>query len=288
MRGVAGIAPSKDNYWSTPIQAKTRYGNKTSEPHGRLQSAVLSFSNGPVAPSDMVGGSNRSIILMACDSGGTLLSPDKPATQIDATFTGAASGQLWSTRATVSGAQYGYVFAPALQKNYTIASYDLPSNGSSLVATRHHAVTHEGGALPSSTTPVSGAGLTVTATKSNSERAESLQFEVILLSPKLAGGWSLLGEASKWVSVSPQRFSAVHTSAATAFVQLSGAAGERVEVAWQDPSGKLVSKACVIAGGGGGGGGGGADGSGQRFTMTMKLARSDVALGQYAVSCVAP
>ena len=89
---AVGIAPSKDNYWSTAIQNGTRYGKQTSEPRGRLQAAVLSFSNGPVAPSDMVGGSNRTIILKACDSGGTLLSPDKPATTMDCVFRRAAFG----------------------------------------------------------------------------------------------------------------------------------------------------------------------------------------------------
>ena len=37
---AVGIAPSKDNYWSTPVQAGSHYGNKTSEPHSRLQAAA--------------------------------------------------------------------------------------------------------------------------------------------------------------------------------------------------------------------------------------------------------
>ena len=51
---ATGIAPSKDNYWSTPIQAGTHYGPLTREWRNRMQSAVSSLTTGPVAPSDMV------------------------------------------------------------------------------------------------------------------------------------------------------------------------------------------------------------------------------------------
>ena len=46
---AVGLAPSKDNYWSTQDQPGNPYGPWGDEPHSRLQSAVLSFSTGPVA-----------------------------------------------------------------------------------------------------------------------------------------------------------------------------------------------------------------------------------------------
>ena len=86
------------------------------------------------------------------------------------------------------------------------------------------------------------------------------------------------------MSVSPQRFSSVQTSAAGASVVLSGAPGENVTVEWQDPSGKVVSKSCVIAA---------ADDDSaiavSRRTVTMGLsrrgARDD---NEYDVSCTTP
>lgn len=74
------------------VQAGTHYGPSTSEPHGALQSAVLSLSDGPVCPSDAVNASNASLILHACDASGKLLRPDRPATAIDAVFTSQAFG----------------------------------------------------------------------------------------------------------------------------------------------------------------------------------------------------
>merc|ERR1711937_38172 len=71
-----GIAPSKDNYWSTEVQPGNKWGNSTKEPHNRLQAVVSSLTTGPVAPSDKIGLSNVSLILRACDQGGRLLTPD--------------------------------------------------------------------------------------------------------------------------------------------------------------------------------------------------------------------
>ena len=55
---AVGLAASKDNYWSTSHEAGESYGTWGYEPHSRLQSAVLSFSAGPVAPSDGIGASH--------------------------------------------------------------------------------------------------------------------------------------------------------------------------------------------------------------------------------------
>ena len=52
---LAQLAPSKDSYWSRPRQPGRAYGAVV-EPHLKLQSAVLSFSAGPVAVSDMIRG----------------------------------------------------------------------------------------------------------------------------------------------------------------------------------------------------------------------------------------
>lgn len=118
---AVGLAPSKDNYWSNETEVGNGYGIWGYEPHSRLQSAVLSLSAGPVAPADRIGSSNVALIMRACDAGGRLLSPDKPATKSDASFiqqafgksdgkdTG-ADGQLWTTYATVNGSRYAHSY----------------------------------------------------------------------------------------------------------------------------------------------------------------------------------
>jgi hypothetical protein len=65
-----------------------------------------------------------------------------------------------------------------------------------------------------------------------------LDFELVQLSPRLPGGWYLLGEViSKWVGVSAQRFTRVETTGEgpTASVWMRGAPGEDVTVAWLPP-----------------------------------------------------
>jgi hypothetical protein len=134
-----------------------------------LQSAVLSFSAGPVAPADRIGSSDVALIMKACDASGRLLSPDKPATKSDASFiyqafgasssqsiqeqqqqqqqqeeeeqlprgSAGADGQLWTTFATVNGSRYSYVLAPTLARNYSMSVTELGYNASTeLLAVR--------------------------------------------------------------------------------------------------------------------------------------------------------
>ena len=54
------------------------------EPYNRLQAAASTLSNGPVAPSDKIGGSDAALILRSCAGDGKLLQPDRPATKLDA------------------------------------------------------------------------------------------------------------------------------------------------------------------------------------------------------------
>ena len=63
-RWALGLAPSKDNFWSTP-QPGGRYGNHT-EPFNALQATIAALSTGPVQPSDAVGHSNVELILSTC------------------------------------------------------------------------------------------------------------------------------------------------------------------------------------------------------------------------------
>ena len=126
-----GVAPSKDNYWSTSVQNcpkvkknskarpsliewtkklthlffvvhffpnRIKYGNDT-EPHNRLQAAVITLSKGPVAPSDAVGKSDRGLIMRSAMEDGTLLQPSRPATMIDAMFERKAFGVTGVSRA---------------------------------------------------------------------------------------------------------------------------------------------------------------------------------------------
>ena len=90
----------------------------------------------------------------------------------------------------------------------------------------------------------------VTASKPLLVRAcDNDNFEQVLLAPKLSGGWYLLGEPSKWVSVSAQRFIAVTSNATAAAARVAGAVGEVVIIAWlapRSPQLAVVQHSCTI------------------------------------------
>lgn len=243
---AVGIAPSKDNYWSTPVQNGTHYGPTTAEPRGYLQSVVSTFSNGPVAPSDMVGGSNASLIMRACDSAGTLLRPDRSATNIDAVFVNragftntdgspaGAQGMIWFTTAVVAGARYGYLLAPQLD-----APYSLSLEEAGYAATDELVVFADG----------DGTMLTFDASHPLKVPASTSDAPVVMtMSPKLPSGWRVLGEFDKWIRVSPQRFADITSNATKMTVHIRGGrAGEEVTFLVVSPQGTVIPTWCKIA-----------------------------------------
>jgi hypothetical protein len=85
-----GVAPSKDNFWSTWNQEgaklNPKYKGRDGEPYSRIQSAVITLSRGPVAPSDQNGKSDVQLIMRSCMKDGRLLQLDRPAFALDQQF----------------------------------------------------------------------------------------------------------------------------------------------------------------------------------------------------------
>eukprot|EP01065_Artemidia_motanka_P043655 TRINITY_DN6088_c2_g1_i1.p1 TRINITY_DN6088_c2_g1~~TRINITY_DN6088_c2_g1_i1.p1 ORF type:complete len:802 (+),score=237.62 TRINITY_DN6088_c2_g1_i1:100-2505(+) len=233
---ATGIAPSKDNYWSTPTQAGTHYGKGTKEPNFRMQSAALTFTGGPVAPSDMINGSDAALVMRCCDASGRLLSPDRPAAEIDAYFTYLAfgigvNGHLWTTHSVVSGKKFGYAMGINIADQYNLTAADLYYDPTAKFLAVESAATS---AVPF------GAGAALTF-----EKQSLPDFTLYTIAP-VTGQYTLLGEPDKWVSVSSQRFSDLTDTS----VKLSGAAGEVVTVRWATADGAVMEGKCVIGGSG--------------------------------------
>jgi len=235
---AVGIAPSKDNYWSTPVQNGTHYGNNTRESHSRLEAAVSTLTNGPVAPSDKVGGSDAVLIMRCCDASGRLLSADRPATEIDAYFTqkagfGGVQGHLWSTYSTVTGQRFSYAIGISLESVYNLTLAELGYEaGAQLLATKIDAKTVT---TFSSKTPLAFEPL-----------ADEDDVQLYLIAPK-TGSYTLLGEPDKWISVSSQRFSDLASSGGATSVQVHGQAGEHVQVRWASASGHITTASCLLS-----------------------------------------
>ena len=85
-----GVAPSKDNFWSTENadggQLNPKYKGRHGEPFSRIQSAVITMTRGPVAPSDQNGRSDKELIMRSCMADGTLLQLERPAFALDEQF----------------------------------------------------------------------------------------------------------------------------------------------------------------------------------------------------------
>jgi hypothetical protein len=268
LAGALGLAPSKDVWWSNattryPKRAKCRYADAT-EPFPEVQGAVAALSAGPVAPGDAIGAANKSLIMRTCRADGTLLSPSLPATPVEAVFARRAAGH-WLPSAVEVNAAYTVLpaspgpgaaaapgrsgfGAPGSTVYAAVIAIDLPSAleltaselgfgaGAQLVAWRAR----------------DGAASAALASHVTMRPCAKVDFDLVYVSALGAragagdsAGPALLGEADKFVPVSPTRFTSWNVEAGRGVATLRGVAGERVDVAfWSE--GKVVSAACVV------------------------------------------
>eukprot|EP00051_Salpingoeca_urceolata_P021745 m.344479 g.344479 ORF g.344479 m.344479 type:complete len:749 (-) comp19854_c2_seq17:290-2536(-) len=237
-----GIGPSKDNYWSTPIQEGTHYGPSTREWNNRLQSAVITFTTGPVAPSDKVGSSDRDLIMRCCDQAGRLLRPDRPATHPDSFFvesafqSGGPRGEVTSTHVELDNFRWGYLIAAELQEDYnaTLADADVVGPGSFKAFESNVTKTREIVDF-NANTPL------------QLKKCGTTDFQQYTVAPVLPNGWTLLGEFDKWVSVSADRFSSLEAGSAGVSVVATGLENEKVTTNFFTPTGEIVSATCTVA-----------------------------------------
>jgi len=223
---AVGLAPTKDNYWSTSVQPGNPYKDNPTEPYTRLQSAVSTLSAGPVAPSDKIGYSDAALILKACMADGTLLSHIVPATSVDATFplragltSAGPQGEVWTSGSIVGGQLFGSVFVATLN-----APYALPLEAVGYPSTSSVAVIE---ANTTSTVTVLGPGSSLTA-----KACGRYDFQLYSIAPVLPNGWALIGETAKWVPVNSVRFSDLSYDDDSVTVTLNGAVNEAIVVSF--------------------------------------------------------
>ena len=242
-----GVAPSKDNYWSTSVQPGNKWG-KSVELHPRLQGAVLTLTKGPVCPSDKIGLSDRALIMRSAMDDGTLLQPARPATKVDRLFVAAAlsldgdtTEEVWFADTSVSGRRYGVVLAARLRHPYTMDLADDFGFDAAAVAAGMVAV-------EANTTSTLAANLAANGKLSLQPNGE-WDFGLYNLAPREANGWALLGEVSgKWVGVSAARVQRVESTTDRPLdVYVHGTPGEKVTLTFAPPQGTAtVDQTCTI------------------------------------------
>ena len=128
-----GVAPFKDDWWTTDVQEGSPYPDKPTEPNWQLQALVVGLSAGPNGPSDGLGLTNATLVRSTVRGDGLTLQPDRPATLTDAalraTFVGGKgrAPDVRSTWTAYAGHAYRWhhVLATQLDAPFTLALADL-------------------------------------------------------------------------------------------------------------------------------------------------------------------
>ncbi|KAK6165977.1 hypothetical protein SNE40_022776 [Patella caerulea] len=128
-----GIAPFKDNFWSTEVQTGNGY-NQT-EPHTSIHAAISTLSTGPVGLGDKVGHSNPNLIMRSCNAEGLILKPSKPITAIDKQIQQMAfggnigpEGKIYTTYSNIDNHIFGIILAANISMDYTLRIQDTGIN----------------------------------------------------------------------------------------------------------------------------------------------------------------
>lgn len=237
-----GVAPFKDNFWTTTNQPGNPY-NRT-EPYPQLESVVSTLSTGPVAPSDRIGYSDKKLIMRSCNDDGLILKPSKPATSIDLQIIQAAfkgfTCEVWSTFSFISGWFFGIILAADCRPGESISISPAeagfgPKFPESVAFSWFQ---------PEAGFPFNGSSsLTLSGCLKN-------PFCLYLTAPviRTASGKRIVlyGELSKWVSMSPNRVREINRSQAEVYVALQGASSEHVTFTYS-VDGVMVNLECVLS-----------------------------------------
>jgi len=254
-----GLAPFKDNWWSTPDQP----GNKwdSDEPYVTVHGAVATYSTGPVTVADEVGHSDKDLIMRSCDENGRILKPARPATAIDATYykvfndSSGPSGEVWTTYSTTSSGRkpdidclllWYHVLVPELKTEYNLSLTEILSldgRGAKCASKVAYSVY---------SVPTVDFNLTKLQVMDLAEEHVSLSvtdmtsMDIYHLAPRLPNGWTVLGEMGKWVPVSEQRMVSVTWTTESVTVVLSGAPGERLQLSFVAPDARILHGRCTV------------------------------------------
>ena len=239
-----GLSTSKDGFWTTNFQSGNPYGDESVEPYPLLESAITTLSAGPVAIGDKIGVTDLSLVFRSCTKSGRLLHPSHPAKMIDRVIyhkafgTNNLNGEVWATTSVVTGVQYGYLLAADISISGSVIPSDLSL--------------HEENSSTGYFYAFEGNSTSVLIKFSLNQPLElpvlslSVGFLFYTIVPVLSNGWSFLGESSKWVAVSPDRFIGISTLDSGLAVRAIGSDQEVMQVDFITPTGEIVPVSCTF------------------------------------------
>lgn len=230
------------------------------EPYPWVHAVAASLSAGPIAPGDLIGSSNVSLILQTCRQDGTLLKPDRPATPLDAYWTvrafGASAsgpkGELWTTESTIpaetSSETYMYAFGTMLDERYDLSIVDLVKASSSWRDQEYlfSRQSQQYVAFNVAKGVNSAQFLDMTASLTFDAGIDYGHATYYAVAPVLSNGWTVLGEVDKLIPVSRQRLQKISVVNTEVEVVALGTPGEVVNIFAIFGAGNALPFSCRI------------------------------------------
>ncbi|EDQ92389.1 uncharacterized protein MONBRDRAFT_22026 [Monosiga brevicollis MX1] len=237
-----GLRPFKDVFRTTTFEPLNF--DLAPEYNPEMQAAVATLSTGPVAIGDMINMTNITIVNRTMMANGTILSPNRPATSLEVSFTThAPAGEVWAAPAgpNITAPQQLVVFVGDLLTAFELELgmlRDLEASGQFLVQ-------HWTPALNAAPLHFNASqSLRLPANHLNS--TDHVGFDLYVITPYPAGGIAVLGEVGKYVPLSARRFVEVQAYATGATAHMVGTAGEILRVAaWIH--GRVIVQECIVA-----------------------------------------
>jgi len=245
-----GSYPSKDTLWTTTNKHTAIPGCNWSPDHeipaAELHVVIALMTTGPVGISDSIGQTNAVLIKRSIAGDGTLLKPSKALTSVDSAVAGssnAPSGFVYSSYSGESKSDVlAYYFVSfKLKKSWDVGKNDFwpPIKGSNLIYRRFLPHSCENNtAATNCITHTTASDSIFKAPKSdftNTTGGTDLAPAVTTVWPLCTGGWTLLGDLSKYVALSTLRFRDVKCTSSGVSATITGTPREIVPVTLLQP-----------------------------------------------------
>jgi hypothetical protein len=226
-----------------------------------LHTLVATLTRGPVSIGDKLGSTDFSIVAPCCSAAGTILAPGGALVPIDATYDAASPANglnaaqgvaVWTTSSRVGAASAHGVLAVSLAAPYALRPSELwppPPPAAALWAFVWGDAGCSGGrsagACLRAVSEAAPLELRTPAPPKAPTAVLPLQYATVVR--ELAGGWVLLGEVSKYVPLSPARFTDVALDAASGALVISvrGAPHETTSVLLKKPSSAVLTAVAL-------------------------------------------
>jgi len=217
-----GLAPFKDDFWSSEIQTGNTYdGGTVKEPNFELQTIVAALSRGGVGPADKIGCLNRDLVMKTCRADGLILKPDRPAMTIERCFKpDYPKGEIWDTSTTIGASAWRFLLVADQTNPYQLTASDIGVNSPhamlEIMSGKHRLIDKNETLSVGGTEP---------------PRVGATQLQYFIIAPQNADGTAFFGESNKFISISPQRFESIENDGKK--IGINGAPGEIVELSWR-------------------------------------------------------